>query len=83
MVASNGTWSYTPTAPFANGALDSDHATQAVAGGPSSAAATDSFTVNATGGLTISTAPNCTRQFGRGQQSANDHQHRQRNHVEW
>ena len=43
------------TAPFANGALTLT-ATQAVAGGPSSAAATDSFTVNATGGLTISTA---------------------------
>jgi hypothetical protein len=55
VVASNGTWSYTPTAPFANGALTLT-ATQAVAGGPSSAAATDSFTVNATGGLTISTA---------------------------
>jgi hypothetical protein len=55
VVQSTGGWSYTPTAPFANGALTLT-ATQAVAGGPSSAAATDSFTVNATGGLTISTA---------------------------
>ncbi|MDH7797069.1 hypothetical protein QBC99_003132 [Beijerinckia sp. GAS462] len=54
-VQSNGSWSYTPTSPLSN-ASHTITATQAASGGPSSAAATDTFTVNVGGGQTISTA---------------------------
>ena len=57
VVASNGSWTFTPTAPLANGSYTLT-ATQAASGGPSSPASTpDTFTVNvAGGGLTISSA---------------------------
>jgi Bacterial Ig-like domain len=50
VVASNNTWTYTPTAALSNGAHTLT-ATQAASGGPSSTAATDTFTVN------VGTAP--------------------------
>ena len=43
-LVSNSAWSYTPTSPLSN-ASHTISATQAVAGGPSSTAATDTFTV--------------------------------------
>lgn len=54
---SNNAWSYTPTTPLSNGS-HSITATQAAAGGPSSApSAADTFTVNvSSSGLTISSA---------------------------
>jgi hypothetical protein len=45
VVAGNGIWTFTPTAPLANGSHTLS-ATQAASGGPSSTAATDTFTVN-------------------------------------
>ena len=54
-VVTGGAWSYTPTCRLSN-ASHTISATQAATGGPSSAAATDTFTVNVSGGLTISTA---------------------------
>jgi hypothetical protein len=55
-LVSNSAWSYTPTSPLSN-ASHTVTATQAAAGGPSSTAATDTFTVNVSGGgLTISSA---------------------------
>jgi hypothetical protein len=55
-LVSNSAWSYTPTSPLSN-ASHTVTATQAASGGPSSTAATDTFTVNVNGGgLTISSA---------------------------
>ena len=55
-LVSNSAWSYTPTSPLSN-ASHTVTATQAASGGPSSTAATDTFTVNVSGsGLTISSA---------------------------
>ena len=54
-VQTGGGWSYTPTSPLSN-ASHTISATQAAPGGPSSAAATDTFTVSVSGGLTISSA---------------------------
>ena len=56
-LVSNSAWSYTPTSPLSN-ASHTVTATQAVAGGPSSApSAADTFTVDvSSGGLTISSA---------------------------
>ena len=52
----NSAWSYTPTTPLSN-ASHTVTATQAASGGPSSTVATDTFTVNVSGGgQTISTA---------------------------
>ena len=52
----NSAWSYTPTTPLSN-ASHTVTATQAASGGPSSTAATDTFTVNVSGGgQTISSA---------------------------
>jgi hypothetical protein len=45
VVAGDGNWTFTPTAPLANGSYTLS-ATQAASGGPSSTAATDMFTVN-------------------------------------
>ena len=57
VVASNGSWTFTPTAPLANGSYPLTATQQAASGGPSSTAANDTFTVNvAGGGLTISSA---------------------------
>jgi hypothetical protein len=56
-VASNNTWTYTPTAALSNGAHTLT-ATQAASGGPSSTAATDTFTVNVG---TAPAAPTITR----------------------
>lgn len=57
-VASDGSWTYTPTTPLANGVYTLT-ATQAAPSGPSSTAATDTFTVlvgsDATGGSIINT----------------------------
>jgi hypothetical protein len=44
-LVSNSAWSYTPTSPLSN-ASHTVTATQAASGGPSSTAATDTFTVN-------------------------------------
>src|SRR5580693_6406235 len=49
-LVSNSAWSYTPTSPLSN-ASHTVTATQAASGGPSSTAATDTFTVN------VQTAP--------------------------
>ena len=55
-LVSNSAWSYTPTSPLSN-ASHTITATQAASGGPSSTAASDTFTVNVSGsGLTISSA---------------------------
>ena len=55
-LVSNSAWSYTPTSPLSN-ASHTVTATQAASGGPSSTAASDTFTVNVSGGgLTISSA---------------------------
>jgi hypothetical protein len=55
-LVSNSAWSYTPTSPLSN-ASHTVTATQAASGGPSSTAATDTFTVNVSGGgRTISSA---------------------------
>ena len=82
VVASNGTWSYTPTAPFANGALTSDRHT-GCGWWPQLRRGDGQLHGQRDRRFDDQHRANCTRQFGRGQQSANDHQHRQRNHVEW
>ena len=51
VVAGDGSWTFTPTAPLANGSYTLSATQQAASGGPSSAAATDTFTVN------VQTAP--------------------------
>jgi hypothetical protein len=52
VVAGDGSWTFTPTAPLANGS-DTLTATQAASGGPSSTAATDTFTVNVTTNFSV------------------------------
>jgi Bacterial Ig-like domain len=54
-LVASGDWSFTPKTPLSN-ASHTISATQAAPGGPSSAAATDTFTVNVSSGLTISSA---------------------------
>ena len=80
VVASNGTWSYTPTAPFANGALTSDRHT-GCGWWPQLRRGDGQLHGQRDRRFDDQHRANCKRQFGRGQQSANDHQHRQRNHI--
>ena len=65
-LVSNSAWSYTPTSPLSN-ASHTVTATQAASGGPSSTAATDTFTVN------VQTAP--ARADDRQAQPTRQHRH--------